>query len=110
MKQVLLIIILAVCLVSAMGCSGAKKKADIANNSEISVTGKVTAIENGKDGYIATLKTDDNKEYIATISIVNLNRSGGEYQPHSIGDIITVKGSSWKDVANKVYITVRELK
>jgi len=82
----------------------------VENNQELSVTGQITAIENGKDGYMATINDSDGKEYVATISIVNLNKSGGEYKAHNIGDKITVRGSYWKDGEGKIHITVSVLK
>lgn len=57
----------------------------------MAVTGTITAIENGTDGYTATIKDAEGKEYDATISIVNLNKSGSEYKAYNIGDTITVK-------------------
>lgn len=76
----------------------------------LTVTGVISKIENGKDGYMATLKDSTGKEFVATISIVNLQKSGGEFKRFKEGDKITVAGPSWKDEANLEHITVTSLK
>ncbi|MBO9660920.1 MAG: hypothetical protein J7527_19005 [Chitinophagaceae bacterium] len=76
----------------------------------LNVTGVISKIENGKDGYMATLKDSTGKEFVATISIVNLQKSGGEFKRYKEGDKITVAGPSWKDEAGLEHITVASLK
>lgn len=112
MKQTVILAALALSLVGATSCSSTKKSTDstVENNKELSVTGEVTAVENGKDGYMATIKDAAGKAYTATISIVNLQKSGGQYKRYNVGDKISVKGPSWKDQEGKTYITVKELK
>ncbi|ASK29976.1 hypothetical protein CEY12_07580 [Chryseobacterium sp. T16E-39] len=80
------------------------------DSTTLSVTGKVTNIENGKDGYMATIQDADGKEYTATISIVNLQKSGGTFKRYEIGNTISVKGPSWKDDQGKTYIKAEQLK
>ncbi|MEY8760506.1 hypothetical protein [Chryseobacterium tongliaoense] len=75
----------------------------------ISVTGKITKIENGKDGYMTTIQDSAGKEYVATISIVNLQKSGSQYKRYEVGNTISVKGPSWKDDQGKTYIKVEKL-
>ena len=77
--------------------------------AEMTVTGKITKIENGKDGYMATLKSPDNKEYVTTISVVNFQKSGATYKKHEVGETITVKGSSWVDTDGITHITASHL-
>lgn len=59
------------------------------------VRGTVTNVQNGKDGYTATIKDDTGKLYYATISIPNL-KDPKQYRTVKNGDLITVKGESWK--------------
>lgn len=75
-------------------------------NSTISVEGKVSEINKGKDGYTATLATADGI-YFATISIPNL-KDPKQYRAVTVGETIKVTGDSWK-MENDNYITVREL-
>jgi len=73
------------------------------------VTGVISKIENGKDGYMATLKDPAGKEFIATISIINLQKSGGQFKRYKEGDKITVAGPGWKDDAGQDHIMVTSL-
>ncbi|MET0466348.1 MAG: hypothetical protein ABW007_24540 [Chitinophagaceae bacterium] len=75
----------------------------------LKVTGVISKIENGKDGYMATLKDSTGKEFVATISIVNLQKSGGHFKRYKEGEKITVSGPSWKDDSNLEHITVTNL-
>ncbi|PZR11267.1 MAG: hypothetical protein DI539_20735 [Flavobacterium psychrophilum] len=77
-------------------------------NAVIEVTGKVTEIIQGKDGYMAKLTTADNKKYTATISIPNLN-DPKQFRAVKVGDNITVKGNV-TNLESDVLIIVRELK
>ncbi|MBF9255668.1 hypothetical protein I2I11_20390 [Pontibacter sp. 172403-2] len=110
MKQIRRIAILAVGLLGAGGCA-TKPQAQISaeSNQELSVTGEITARENGKDGYTATIEDPIGNLYYATISIVNLQKSGGKYQSFEIGDKITVQGNNWRDAEGKSHITVHKL-
>lgn len=112
MKQIGIITILAMGLfLGASSCAvKTKTQTSVENNHELSITGEITAIENGKDGYTTTIKDVDGKIYYATISIVNLQKSGSEYKAYKIGDKITVKGPEWKDGEGKTHIIVYELK
>lgn len=76
----------------------------------LKVTGVISKIENGKDGYMATVKDSTGKEFVATISIVNLQKSGGQFKRYKEGEKITVTGPSWKDENNLEHITVTDLK
>jgi RecJ-like exonuclease len=71
------------------------------------VRGKVTAINQGKDGYTAELKDDAGKTYFATISIPNLDDPKG-YRAVKVGDVITVHGESWK-MENELHIKATKL-
>ncbi len=74
------------------------------------VTGEIVKIENGKDGYMATVKDSDNKNYVVTISIVNLQKSGGTYKQFQTGEHIWAKGTFWKDDSGQIYITAKDIK
>jgi hypothetical protein len=73
----------------------------------VSVEGKVSEINQGKDGYTAILTSEDGKVYYATISIPNL-KDPKQYRAVKIGETIKVSGDSWK-MEDDNYITVREL-
>lgn len=60
----------------------------------VKVRGTVIAVQNGKDGYTATIKDDSGKLYDATISKINMDPEA--YKTVAVGDVITVKGQSWK--------------
>lgn len=75
----------------------------------VTVTGKITALTNGKDGYTAVLQSADNKTYTATISRINLQKTGSEFKRFEEDETITVTGSVWVDTEGTTYITVSEL-
>ncbi len=77
------------------------------DNNVKTVSGKVDAIEAGKDGYTATISTADKEVYLATISIVNL---GGpeKYKQLKIGNQVSLKGEIWKTEDEK-HIKVTEI-
>lgn len=70
-------------------------------------SGKVLAIQNGKDGYTATIENEKGKIYHGTISIPNLS-DPQLFKPVEIGDTIAVKGEVWK-MGKEKQITVREI-
>ena len=75
------------------------------NDTNTTVSGKVDAIEAGKDGYTAKITTDAKEVYFATISIVNV---GGpqNYKQLKIGDVVAVKGEKWKtEEENHIKVT-----
>ncbi len=121
MKKIIVSTILGLAVVSftACGTDSTPPKEEIPAEQAIapekpadtiySATGKITKIENGKDGYMATLQDDKNKTYIATISIVNLQKSGGTYKKHDVGDTITVNGTGWQDNEGNTFIMVKQL-
>lgn len=81
-----------------------KTMKDPASNT---ITGKVDAIEAGKDGYTAKISTATKEVYFANISIVNV---GGpeNYKQLKIGDVVSVKGETWKTEEEK-HIKVTEI-
>ena len=71
------------------------------------ISGKVVAVEFGKDGFTAKINTDKNEIYFAVISIVNV---GGpqNYKLLKEGQEVTLKGEIWKtDTEN--HIKVKEI-
>jgi hypothetical protein len=58
---------------------------------------------------MATIKDAHGKEYVVTISIVNLQKSGNQFKRYEIGDVISVKSPSWKDEQRKTYITAAKI-
>jgi len=77
-------------------------------NAEITVTGEVTEINRGKDGYTAKIKTAEGKFYFATISIPNM-ADPKQYRSVKIGESITVTGESFP-IEEDVMIKVTSLK
>jgi hypothetical protein len=57
----------------------------------------IDLIENGKDGYTATIVDSNGKKYVTAVSINNLGNSGKNYKQYKIGDTISVTGVSWTD-------------
>lgn len=78
------------------------------DNDVIEVAGKVTEINQGKDGYTAKISTAEGKAYSATISIPNLDNPK-QYRAVKVGDNITVKGIV-TNLESDVLIRVKELK
>jgi RecJ-like exonuclease len=78
------------------------------DNDVIEVTGKVTEINQGKDGYTAKIYTPTGETYSVTISIPNLDNPK-QYRAVKIGDNITVKGVV-TNLESDVLIRVKELK
>jgi|GEM_PF-1756548 len=79
-----------------------------AMTKDITVTGKVTEIINGKDGYMARIQTSRGNIYSATISIPNLD-DPKQYRTVKVGDQITVKGEATQ-LEDDMLIRVDELK
>jgi hypothetical protein len=69
----------------------------------INVSGKVTGINRGKDGYSATIEAEGGKTYTATISIPNMT-DPHQYRTVKVGDVITVTGE-----LHDTFIVVRSL-
>lgn len=106
MKKYCVILLLATAAVQS--CHTAKQGVPSAQHQVIKVTGTVQDIQNGKDGYTATLVTSDQKIYKATVSHSNLE-DHNQYKAVKTGDVITVKGDQWQ-MEGETHITVRELK
>ncbi|GAB3512814.1 hypothetical protein [Emticicia fontis] len=56
-----------------------------------SFTGIIESIENGKDGYVATLKDKKGEKFEAIFSIPNM---GTHYKRWEIGDELSIKGDT----------------
>jgi hypothetical protein len=69
------------------------------------VEGRVTEINQGKDGYTATIETSDKQLYAVTISHSNL-KDHTQYKMVKVGDNLKVTGDYWK-LQDKHQITVR---
>jgi len=77
------------------------------SNNNITITGEVKSIENGKDGYTAQIQSKEDKMYAALVSIVNL---GGpdNYTRFNIGDKVTVSGTS-RPSTDVTYLKVEKI-
>lgn len=80
----------------------------MANQKDFEITGVVVSIQNGKDGYRAEIKGEDNLTYFATISIPNLGENSAKYKRFEKGDTATVKGELWM-LGDERRITVNDL-
>lgn len=56
-----------------------------------SFKGTIGSIENGKDGYVATLKDKDGEKFEAIFSIPNM---GTNYKRWKVGDELSIKGDT----------------
>lgn len=56
-----------------------------------SFNGTIESIENGKDGYVATLKDKYDKKFEAIFSIPNM---GTNYKRWEVGDELSIKGDT----------------
>nr|WP_315232127.1 hypothetical protein [uncultured Flavobacterium sp.] len=90
--------ILSLIILNFISCSSGKTA---------TVIGKVSAIQQGKDGYTATIENAKGRIYFGTISIPNLSNPQ-LFKQAEIGDTITVKGEVWK-MGKEKQITVREI-
>ncbi|RYD96865.1 MAG: hypothetical protein EOP54_12620 [Sphingobacteriales bacterium] len=111
------ITIIALCLgigIAFTACCGSKKvkqtNTELNEGAPLSIRGKVTEIENGKDGYTATVKSEANKTYKVTISRINLEQSKSAYKKYAIGEQISVTGEWWKDTEGNIYIKATKLR
>jgi hypothetical protein len=73
------------------------------------ISGKVTEVRLGKDGYTAKLITEDKQVYFATISRANLKENASQYRTIKPGEKIRVKGDTFS-IGEETHVTVRELK
>lgn len=99
MKNAKRISFLFVLMVFVISCATMK--------SSSMISGKVESIEFGKDGYTAKIKTEGNKVYYATVSVVNM---GGpeNYKKLKEGDVVSLKGEVWKADTEK-HIKVKKI-
>lgn len=74
----------------------------------ITVKGKVTEINNGKDGYTAKIMTLDGDEYAATISIPNMENPT-DYREVTVGETIKITGEA-VHIENDVLVKVTKLR
>ncbi|MBE8715242.1 hypothetical protein [Sphingobacterium hungaricum] len=111
MKNLKYILCASLLLFICYSCSTTKKTSDAVDSKDSiqTVTGRITNIENGKDGYMATLVTSEGKTYIATISIVNMQKFNGTFKRHEVGETITVVGEGFQNDAKENYILVHQL-
>ncbi len=72
------------------------------------ISGKVTGVQPGKDGYTATLVTTAGQVYFATISRANLKDNAAQYRSVAVGDTLRLKGDVWQS-GDETHVTVREL-
>ena len=90
--------LLSLLILSILSCSSVKTA---------TVSGKVSAIQKGKDGYTARIENTKGRIYFGTISIPNMSNPQ-LFKQAEIGDTIVVKGEVWK-MGKEKQITVREI-
>jgi hypothetical protein len=67
-------------------------------------TGVIQSIENGKDGYVATLKDEKGKTFEAIFSIPNM---GTNFKRWEVGDALSIKGDTLH-INNTYRVVARE--
>ena len=72
------------------------------------ISGKVTQVQPGKDGYTARLLTDAGRVYFATISRANLKENAAQYRSAAVGHTLRLRGDVWQ-AGDETHLTVREL-
>lgn len=99
--------------IALTACSGSKKtpitSTELNEGAPLSIRGQVTDIENGKDGYTATVRSEANKTYKVTISRINLEKSKSAYKKYEVGDKASITGDWWKDTEGNIYIKATKL-
>lgn len=106
MKKILIVFFaVAVFALSGCGSNGQNSANETIKEKSVSVKGKVTQINRGKDGYTAEIKTGDNKTYSAVISSVNLAGSG-QYREVKVGETIEVEGEDVMGDGKTIKVTV----
>lgn len=95
-------------------CCGSKKvttaSTELNEGAPLSIRGTVTSIENGKDGYTATVNSEADKTYKVTISRINLEQNKSTYKMYKVGEPISVTGDWWKDTEGNIYIKATKLR
>ena len=107
------IIIAFACIALLTACDETKKvnapepeaTVEAPEKEVVTVSGKVQAIVNGKDGYTAKIITADSTLYFITASIPNSTDPKNYYRV-AVGENVTVKGEQWMLDTEK-HITVR---
>lgn len=87
--------------------AGVDSVAEEAAPAHVVVRGKVVHIVPGKDGYMAEITDDSGNTFFTTISIPNM-KDAKQYRQVNVGDVITVKGESWK-MDEEFHIKAEEL-
>lgn len=86
----------------SFACSNKKENTGVANSTTTTssnvisaqttiIKGTVLAVNYGKDGYSAEVKTENEGSYVALVSIVNLG-GPGKHQQFGVGDLVMLKG------------------
>ena len=73
-----------------------------------SITGVVTEVQPGKDGYTANVKTTRQENVFVTVSRVNL-KDPGQYRSVNVGDTVQVIGEEW-EMNGETHLKALELK
>jgi hypothetical protein len=119
MRTVFKLVPIGVFFLFFIACSSSKEQKPVTDKVEIKqvengstdmgfISGTVTEILPGKDGYTAQIITTAGEVFLVTISRANLT-DPLTYRPVKVGEIISIKGDKFQ-MENQYYITVRELK
>ncbi|RZJ70478.1 hypothetical protein [Flavobacterium sp.] len=73
-----------------------------------SVSGKVTKVNFGKDGYTAIVSTASGENYAVTISHSNLT-DHTQYKEFKVGEELKATGDFWKNAEAENQITARKI-
>jgi hypothetical protein len=97
---------ISVLLVSFLLCFVATLSAQ-KKHSNIKIKGVVKSIEGAKCGYIAKIKTADNKVYLSSIGIPNTDKDG-LYRQLIVGETVVVEGETFV-MSSENHLTVRNI-
>ncbi|RYY55958.1 MAG: hypothetical protein EOO09_08375 [Chitinophagaceae bacterium] len=90
----LLVLSLSVTILSCgphKNVTGVGGETDLSTRAPYIVTGTVGEVTNGKDGYMADLKSDDGIMYSMTVSVIRMQE---KYVRFNTGDKLTVSGDT----------------
>lgn len=76
-------------------------------HSNIKIKGQVESIEGAKCGYIAKVKTANNKVYLSSISLPNTDKDGN-YRQLLVGETVVLEGETFV-MSSENHLTVRKI-
>jgi hypothetical protein len=106
-KKIIILIWGTLFLLILPSCTSLENTDGTEINSDINISGKVMDIQHGKDGYIVTIKTGNDKLYYSLVSLPNLGKNNAFYT-FKKGENVAVQGKFWQ-LDGKNRLTVRKI-